>query len=364
MWTQNYLAAPWTKQNVFDQLTTTLTDPLVGWTVFEDRSAEVLPYMIYRNDLGVGRDVLLWVDLTDGTYLPDHITVRTFLFEYQSYTPGSGTFPTRVMHGSAQDLPVTTNLLINHASTPNQKNMYFWFEQGTVVTSPTSLISIEPYTLDDGVTLLNSGDDGTGYPLWGSFHTYWNTNARQGDSSFDREHASFSTYLNESWSSTQGITYIQPEIIQTDSRFNQAFTVYDPYQAHGIRCLHLDTQRSPIDRYYTMFTRGAVFVGYANSSSNRSVPNLPSKRIDAWSGAGALFEGYRPEIITGELVGGTMHSDPRGYLGELDDFVMARNFGGVVGDSFTVDANSYRIIYVSTGTGFNSVNLSLAIRVS
>lgn len=359
MWSQNYLSAPWTIEDLFAQLHTNLTDPLAGWTLYEDeRLAATYPYVIYRNNLGTGRDVLLWIDVTTSTETAGYITIRTFLFETQDYVQGTGTFPNKVLHGTGQDTPANVNLLINHASTPNRKNMFMWFEQGTRIPAPTTLLSIEPYTLADGTTLVNTGDDGTGYPLWGNFHTFWTSSARQGGSYFSRTHASFSRYLNED-TSTSYRTYM------STSSSNPVFRNNNLNTGEIVQSLHVDTVRSPLSRLYTMTSRGGVWSGYGGyNQQTRNILNMPAKRIDEWSGAGVLYEGYRPEIVVGQHNGGSLHIDQRGYLGEEGDFILARQFGGVVSDSFTHDNKDYRIVYVTYGTGVTDLCLSLAMRVA
>lgn len=357
MWSQDYLAAPWTTEDLFTQLHTNLTNPLAGWTLYEDeRLAATYPYVIYRNNLGIGRDMLLWIDITNSSTTPSNRTIRTFAFEHAAYTAGSGVLPSEILYLTGVDLETGTNLLINHGNSPNKKNMLFWFEQGVRVSAPASIFSIEPYVLPDGVTLMNTGDDGTSYPLWTSLDMYWNTNTRIGTAISNRSNASFSYYFGwERVYSERPMPYV---LMSKAIAYNSNTTAGN----YSIESLFFKAPRSPVPQSYTLTTRTSIF---GVSTSSVVIANIPVKRIDVWSGGAAFVEGYRPEIISGEFVGTNLHVDPRGYLGEPGDLLIARTFGGALTDSFSVDGNAYRIVHsVNQGTAVGDLQLEIAMRVS
>lgn len=361
MWSQDYLAAPWTTEDLFTQLHTNLTDPLAGWTLYEDeRLAATYPYVIYRNNLGTGRDVLLYIDVTQSTNGVNWVTLRSFMFETAAYTPSSAIIPDNTVYQAGTDLELNTNLLINHANTPNRKNMIFWFEQGSTRLVETTLFSIEPYVLSDGVTLMNDGDDGSSYPLWVSHYLNWSANSIKNGALFERTSGNFSVYFDAPYSYGQ---YPQ----RYTNLYNALTNNNKVAGNYVVESLFFKAARAPEADVYTTTCRAAHHSAVLVSTGTYgSVLTLPSKRIDAWSGGAAFVEAFRPEIITGQFNSGSLHVDPRGYLGEPGDILIARSFGGSLGDSFTVNSNNYRIVYsVNEGTtSANMLNVELAMRVS
>lgn len=361
MWSQDYLAAPWTDQDLFDQLHANLTDVASGWTLFEDeRATPTYPYVIYRKNLGVGRDTLLYIDITQSTSGGNFTSLRTFFMEFDSYVT-VGELPTTVVPQTGSDFDRNSNLLINHASTPNLKNMMFWFEQGgTVIDSTTSLFSIEPYTLNDGVTLINTGDDGTSFPLWVSQYVNWNSAILPGGTYFNRNNVNFSIYFPQAYHSRPNrlAMYTDNTNLYTYNNISQTSS------NRGPKSLFFRATRSPVDKLYTMKTRFADFAFYGATGSAYGTLSLPHKRIDSWAGAASFVEGFRPEIIAAEVESTLLKVDARGFLGEEGDLIIAKSFGGALGDAFTVGANSYRVVYkVNEGTSYTQLNVDLAMRV-
>jgi hypothetical protein len=350
MWSQDYLAAPWTDEQLFTQLNTNFTDPLAGWTLYEDqRATPTYPYAIYRNNLGTGRDILMYVDLTQSTNNVNNTTIRVLFFEKAAYTDGTGTVPVETYHSIGQDLDRNVNLLINHSNTPNFKNMVFWFEQGSVVLPEVSLFSIEPYVQDDGVTLLNTGDDGSSYPLWGGYPMSWNNNAKVGGVYFDRTNANFSVYFTNV--QTPKVVVSLPDHPLT---WNNGIDV--PY-----RGMFFSSSRTPVQSSYAIVIRGANY--YARDEG--VYLTLPNKRVPEWSGGATFVEGFRPEIVGAYIDGSTKLIDPRGYLGEPGDLLITRAFGGAKSDSFTSNGQSYRIVSsLDEGTSSTDIKYELAIRVA
>ena len=344
MWSQNYLAAPWTDGDLFDQIHDNLTNPLAGWTLFEDeRAEETYPYVIYRNNQGVGRDVLFYMDLTQATTDVNEVTCRIFLFEHGNYTPGTGTIPAEVIYNTGANFSRNTNLLVNHANTPNLKSMFIWFEQAGHIWPETTLFSIEPYLLDDGVTLMNAADDGTGYPLWGSLRLVWSVANMVGGNNFNRNDSSFSTRFAST----------------NTSRPLRAQSATIRPNLSTVRALFLRAPRTPSSSYQ-ITTR---FSGAA-TSSNFFTEVYPTRRIDAWAGAASFVEAYRPEIRSGALQSDIMKVDARGYLGEPGDLLITQSFGGALGDAFTIGSNNYRIVYsINEGTLNTNLVCELAMRV-
>lgn len=352
MWSQNYLAAPWTDEQLFTQLNTNFTDPLAGWTLYEDeRLAATYPYVIYRNNLGTGRDILMYVDLTQSTNNVNNTTIRVLFFEKAAYTDGTGTAPAETYHSIGQDLDRNVNLLINHSNTPNFKNMVFWFEQGGNIWPEVSLFSIEPYVQDDGVTLLNTGDDGSSYPLWGGYGMSWNSANKVGGFYFSRDNSAFSVLFDYPDTSLPKYTTI---IADHPITWNNG-------GVENLTSMFFDSTRTPVQKYYTIVTRGSHYF----PSSSTLYLTLPNKRIPEWSGGATFVEGFRPEILGAYIDGSTKLVDPRGYLGEAGDLLVTRSFGGSRGDSFTSNGNSYRIVTsLDQGLASNQIKFELAIRVS
>ena len=356
MWSQDYISAPWSMEDLFDQLTTSFTDTAAGWTVHEDNTSGEYPHIIFRSQQGTGHDVCMWIDLTTSDYVAGDIIYRVFLFEPDEYTLGTNEPPSARVYQTAGNLETGTNLLITTAGTDNKKNQIWWFEQGTWVGEPNAVFQIKPHTLSDGVTLLNNGDDGTSWPLWAGLAYAWSSQIT--GTNFSRSASSFDTYLTRSY---QSGTYLPSRLLASKNS-----GVSDSIQSTNYSNLgtyFLKAPRSPTNNWYAVTAKGAgmnIASSVFGTNQYGTYIRLPKKRIDAWSGGGVLTEAFRPELFSGDLSSGDYLVDLRGYIGEDGEVLIASTFGGALGDSFSLNSNEYRIVMITTGQYFN---MSWAIKV-